>query len=147
MAVKQISPEEAQRLIEAGCPYIDVRTEREFAAGHPAGAVNIPVLLPDQSGRLSQLNQDFLSVVDAIFSKDAPVVLGCQSGMRSQRAADLLTQAGYQDVSNMQGGFGGGRDTSSGAAVVGWAAAGLPVSTQSDETNAYAALKQRGGAR
>jgi rhodanese-related sulfurtransferase len=144
MAVKQISPEEAQRLIDAGCPYIDVRTEPEFTAGHPAGAVNIPVLLPDQSGRLSQLNQDFLPVVQAIFPKGTPVVVGCQSGMRSQRAAELLAQAGYQDVSNMQGGFGGGRDASSGAAIVGWAAAGLPVSTRCDETNTYAVLKQRG---
>jgi rhodanese-related sulfurtransferase len=147
MAIKQITPEEAKRLIEAGCPYIDVRTEREFAAGHPAGAVNVPVLLPDQTGRPNQLNQDFVSVIEANFPRETPVILGCQSGMRSQRGAELLARAGYADVSNMRGGFGGGRDASTGAAVVGWAAAGLPVSTQCDETNAYDALKERGAAR
>jgi rhodanese-related sulfurtransferase len=144
MAIKQITPDEAQRLINEGIPYIDVRTEREFAAGHPAGAVNVPVLLPDQTGRPSELNQNFVSVVEANFPKSTAVVLGCQSGMRSQRAAELLEHAGYADVSNMQGGFGGGRDASSGAPVVGWAPAGLPVSSQCDETNTYAALKTRG---
>lgn len=146
MAIKQITPAEAKRLIDEGHPYVDVRTEREFAAGHPAGAVNIPVLLPDETGRLSQLNQEFVPVLAASFPKGTLIVLGCQSGRRSQRAAELLAQAGYEDVKNMRGGFGGGRDASTGESVVGWAGAGLPVSTESDETNTYTALKKRSGA-
>ena len=38
--VRQVSPEEAQALLSEGYRYVDVRSEREFAEGHPAGAFN-----------------------------------------------------------------------------------------------------------
>ncbi len=143
MAIKQIAPEEAHRLMASGCPYIDVRTEQEFSAGHPAAAVNIPVALPDPVTGRMQLNPDFIAVVEAHFPKDRPLILGCQSGMRSQRAAEMLVEAGYADVSNMQAGFGGVHDSTGRTVTPGWAAAGLPVSTERTEANSYAALKAR----
>ena len=44
MAIKEITPQQTHDILTAdpGAVYIDVRTEREFANGHPAGAVNIP---------------------------------------------------------------------------------------------------------
>ena len=55
-------------------------------------------------------NQNFLTVVEAALPKEATVVGGCQAGGRSQRAAEIMEQAGYSSVSNMMGGFGGGVD-------------------------------------
>src|SRR5262245_55793216 len=102
MAIKQITPEAAHRLMEAGTPYIDVRTEQEFANGHPQGAVNVPVVFPDPATRQMKVNDDFVSVVTAHFPAGKPLIVGCQAGGRSQRAAEMLQAAGYADVSNMQ---------------------------------------------
>ena len=143
MAIKQIAPEEAHQLMASGCPYIDVRTEGEFSAGHPAAAVNIPVALPDPASGRMQINSDFVAVVEAHFPKGRSLILGCQSGMRSQRAAEMLAQAGYDDVSNMQAGFGGVHDHTGRTVMPGWAAAGLPVSAECTAANSYAALKAR----
>lgn len=45
MNVTTVSPEEARGLMEReGYTYIDVRSIPEFEAGHPAGAVNVPLL-------------------------------------------------------------------------------------------------------
>ena len=56
MPVKDITPELAHELLTSNphAVYIDVRTEREFANGHPQGAVNIPVAFPDPArGRVA----------------------------------------------------------------------------------------------
>ena len=41
--LKRISPAEAQALVAEGWVYLDVRSEPEFAAGHPVGAHNVPL--------------------------------------------------------------------------------------------------------
>ena len=145
MAVQQTTPEEAQRLIGQGVRYIDVRTEQEFADGHPAGAVNIPVVTPDPTTGQIALNPDFLSVCEATFSKPTALIVGCQSGMRSQHAAELLVQAGYTEVTNMQGGFGGARDQTGRTVVAGWSASGLPVCRNCGPENSYAGLRGKCG--
>jgi rhodanese-related sulfurtransferase len=143
MAIRQITPDEAHRLLGLGYRYIDVRTEPEFAAGHPVEAVNIPVALPDPATGQMAVNPDFLSVVEAHFPKDAQIVVGCQSGMRSQRAAEILTQAGYATVANMQGGFGGARDQMGRTVVAGWAESGLPTCKDCGPDTSYAGLRKR----
>ena len=81
---------------------VDVRTDDEYAAGHVAGTVHIPL---DQIGsRLAELESH----------KAQPVYVICQSGARSARASKILAADGYQAV-NVQGGTGG------------WIAAGHPV--------------------
>jgi len=140
MPIEQTTPEKAQQLIGQGHRYIDVRTEEEFAQGHPATAINIPIAAPDPATGQMAINADFLSVVEAHFTKDAAIIVGCQSGMRSQRAADMLAQAGYETVVNMQGGFGGARDHT-GRMVPGWSEAGLPVCKDCGPENTYAGLR------
>ena len=142
MVIQQVTPDEAHKLLSEGYRYIDVRTEGEFANGHPATAVNIPVAVPDPATRQMVMNPDFLSVVEAHFAKDASIVVGCQAGGRSQRAAELLTQAGYSRVVNMQGGFGGARDQTGHMVVAGWKERGLPVCTDCGAENSYAALRR-----
>ncbi len=143
MTIRQITPDEAHKLLAEGHRYIDVRTEEEFASGHPATAVNIPIVVPAPTTRQMVMNPDFVEVVEAHFSRDAAIVLGCQAGGRSQRAAEVLAQAGYSHLANMQGGFGGARDQTGRIVVQGWQERGLPVCKDCGAENTYAVLRQR----
>ncbi|MGD9647063.1 MAG: FAD-dependent oxidoreductase [Pirellulales bacterium] len=69
---------------------LDVRTTKEFAAGHVPGAVNIPV--DELRERLGEV------------PRDRQVVAYCQVGMRGYLATRILKQAGY-DVRNLSGGY------------------------------------------
>jgi rhodanese-related sulfurtransferase len=147
MSVKQISPEQANEVMQGASAmvYIDVRTEPEFENGHPPGAINIPVFVKDPGSGQMMPNQDFLKVVESNVSKDQCVIAGCQMGGRSQHAGELLVKAGYPDVSNMQGGFGGARDPMGQLVVAGWLQLEFPVETKVDESNAYQNLKKSAG--
>ena len=145
MPIKEITPQEANATLTADSTvvYLDVRTEREFANGHPAGAVNIPIAFPDPA-RGMMGNPDFVSVVEKNFSKDKKIIVGCQAGPRSTAASRMLEQAGFQDISNMLGGFGGMRDQTGTVVAPGWAASGLPVSNDNGEGVSYASLSAKG---
>jgi rhodanese-related sulfurtransferase len=148
MAVQQITPPQTQEILEKDSTviYLDVRTVPEFTAGHPQKAINVPVVFFDQT-RQPVPNPDFLKVVEANIPKDAQIIVGCQAGMRSQRAADILTQAGYTNVSNMQGGFGGARDQTGRVVVPGWQESGLPVSAENGEGVSYTSLAAKAGVK
>jgi rhodanese-related sulfurtransferase len=141
MAVKEITPQQAHETLtnDPSVVYIDVRTQREFANGHPQRAVNIPVAFPDPARGMA-LNPDFVKVVKANFPNDKKIIVGCQAGPRSTTAAGLLEKAGYQDVSNMVGGFGGMRDSSGTVVAPGWASLGLPVAQDNGEGVSYDSL-------
>lgn len=146
MPVKQTTPPQAYQTLSAdpSVVYLDVRTEAEFTAGHPHGALNIPVIFFDPATRQPRPNPSFQAVVETTVAKGTVVIVGCQAGVRSQRAAELMQQAGYSDVTNMQGGFGGGQ-TPAGEVVVGWRDAGLPVSTDNGDGVSYASLAAKAG--
>lgn len=68
--------------------FIDVREPEEFAGGHVAGAVNVPLsTLMDGAAELP-------------FSKDAKLVLYCRTGNRSGIAAKILHHQGYMNAVN-----------------------------------------------
>ena len=131
MSTKNISAEEAKDILasDSTAVYIDVRTEQEFMNGHVPKSTNIPVVWPDPSTRQMKQNPDFVKTVSAQFSKDKRIIVGCQAGGRSQLAAQLLAEEGFQDVSNMQGGFGGARDAMGRVIAPGWSQLGFPVET------------------
>jgi rhodanese-related sulfurtransferase len=106
--------------------YLDVRTEGEFAAGHPADAINIPVMVAKGVGQM-QLNLEFVDVAEKVLPRDTKLVVGCLAGGRSQRACEMLEEAGFTDLTNVVGGFGGQRDASGQIVVKGWKDSGLPV--------------------
>jgi rhodanese-related sulfurtransferase len=82
---------------------VDVRTGPEFAAGHIAGALPVPLhTVPFRIGELAAL-------------KGRPVVLVCLSGHRSRVAGFFLRLAGFSEVINMDGG------------MAAWRASGLPL--------------------
>jgi rhodanese-related sulfurtransferase len=85
-----ISPEEYQAdLSNVAHQLIDVRTPEEFATGHIAGAVNVP--LQELETRLNEI------------SPAQPIVVYCRSGNRSAEAAELLNAAGYSPVYDLGG--------------------------------------------
>jgi rhodanese-related sulfurtransferase len=141
MAIREITPQQAYESLTANpdAVYIDVRTEREFANGHPAGAVNIPVAFPDPA-RGMIMNADFVKVVEANFARDKKIIVGCQAGPRSTAAAGFLQQAGYEDIASVIGGFGGMRDQMGNVIAPGWAASGLPVSQENGDEVSYQSL-------
>ncbi len=145
MPIEQVTPPEAKELLDANpdALYIDVRTQDEFAAGHAVGAINIPVAFPG-AGEQMEINPDFLSVVEAVIQKETKIVCGCQVGIRSQSAAEILEQAGYLDLTNMRGGFGGLQDATTGEVIAGWEDEGYPVESIVTEQNSYEAIKSRG---
>ena len=58
----RISPQEASEKLAEGFTYVDVRTTEEFEAGHPSGAVNVPI-----QHAATDPNADFLRVMNASF--------------------------------------------------------------------------------
>jgi rhodanese-related sulfurtransferase len=131
MDIRQTMPPEAYETLrqEPAAVYLDVRTPAEFEAGHPAGARNVPVVFLDPLTRQPRPNADFVAVVERTVPHTAKLLVGCQAGGRSQHACELLTTAGFTDVTNVRGGFGGARDASGRVVVRGWREAGLPVET------------------
>ena len=87
-----VSTNEAVRLInrEKGV-LIDVSEPNEFAAGHAAGARNVPF------GSLEGSK-------DLPGNKSLPLVLMCPTGSRAGRAAGLLRKAGHENVVAVAGG-------------------------------------------
>jgi rhodanese-related sulfurtransferase len=136
--VNRILPAEAAGLLEQGWTYLDVRSIPEFEQGHPPGAANIP-LLHYQGGRLVP-NPDFQRVVEAAFPKDARLVVGCKTAMRSRQAAAIMEAAGYSNVVEMRGGFAGERDGMGRVACRGWTEEALPVETTAAADKTYQAL-------
>ena len=136
--MKHATVHEAHQLQQQGATYVDVRSTQEFAAGHPDGAFNVPLLEPDDRGQMAE-NPDFLRVMKAVFPRDARLLVGCQAGVRSMRAAQMLESFGFSDVTNVRGGFGGGRSPM-GAIDPGWSPSGLPVESGAPAERSYETL-------
>lgn len=134
-----VSVTEAHQKQRDGYVYVDVRSTREFASGHPEGAVNVPLLEHDDSGQMAQ-NPDFVRVMKASFPPDAKLLIGCQAGMRSLKASQMLETFGFTDVTNVRGGFGGGRSPSGMGMDPGWASSNLPVEIEAPADRTYEGL-------
>jgi rhodanese-related sulfurtransferase len=98
--VKELTREEARKLIADGAQLVDVRAEHEWEAGRIAGATHLPL-------------DELVERSDEI-DKERPVVLYCRGGNRSTMAAEALAEAGYDAAKLSEG-------------IVGWEEAGLPL--------------------
>ncbi|MGH9410745.1 MAG: rhodanese-like domain-containing protein [Vicinamibacterales bacterium] len=136
VTIKHITVQQAHQQQSAGAAYLDVRSIPEFQQAHPTGAYNVPWLHLDPRTRQMRPNQDFVDVVRANFPTDAALVVGCQAGARSQQACEALINAGFDNVTNVLGGFGG-----SPQGHAGWTQAGLPIETAAPVDHEYQALQ------
>lgn len=141
MDLKRVPPPEAKRMVEEeGYRILDVRSREEFAEGHPEGAYNIPLLHKTPQGMVP--NPEFAQVVQRTFSDpDTPVLVTCQMGGRSVRAALQMKSLGFLNVVDVKGGFGGERDDAGNVLNPGWRELSLPVATEAQPGRDYAALE------
>lgn len=125
--IQRLTPVEAHHALTANASavLIDVRDPVEYGfVGHPIGSVNIPFKFAPSM----EANPDFVSLVRALAPDElTPIYLLCRSGQRSMAAAELLSNAGYQHLANIEEGFEGGIDGSRHRSTLnGWRFHGLP---------------------
>jgi rhodanese-related sulfurtransferase len=143
LAVRDLNNAELLPLLEQGISVLDVRTPAEFLQGHIPGASNVPVAVVSPQGQLG-LNPAFAPTVQACFQADSPLIIHCQSGVRSRQAGKILAQLGYSALLHLPGGFGGGRDPF-GAKIAGYIELGHPIATATERGRSYEELMERAG--
>ncbi len=102
MEIRELDPAEALQRQRAGALLVDVREAHERALGMAEDARGIA---------LGELVESPASLLDA----NAEILLICQSGKRSMRAAQALLDAGFARVASVRGG------------TTRWQAEGLPM--------------------
>jgi len=103
MAIRVLTPFEASQRLSNGAVLVDVRADHERALGMAEGARGIERTLLEAAAHMH------------LPDPGAEVLLICQSGQRSHRAAQALALQGYRNLASVEGG------TSA------WQAAGLPM--------------------
>ena len=98
--VAELTPEETLAMQQRGEEYllIDTREDREWEAGHIAGAIHIGKGVMERD------------IEKAVPDAETPLVLYCGGGFRSILAADALQRMGYTNVRSMSGGWRGWND-------------------------------------
>jgi glyoxylase-like metal-dependent hydrolase (beta-lactamase superfamily II)/rhodanese-related sulfurtransferase len=96
--------EELQR--DPALAVLDVRTPREWQAGHLRGALHLPL------NRMSQPGQ-----IERVVPRGKKLAVHCAGGYRSSIAISLLRQQGFNDIVDLAPGYDG------------WVHNGLPVTT------------------
>ena len=117
-------PEEAYSLMLAGAKLVDIRTKAELEwVGRVPGALAVewnrwPGSVP---------NPEFVAQLEALASKDVPVMFLCRSGGRSHNAAIAAAHAGFAEAYNVLQGFEGDKGPEGHRNTLGgWRLAGLP---------------------
>ena len=137
----RISPQEASEKLAEGWTYVDVRTTQEFEAGHPPGAVNVPLMHAGPGGMVP--NPDFVAAMTAAFPMGAQIVVGCKAGGRSLRAARALLGAGFTNILDQRAGWDGARDAFGQVTEPGWSRIGLPVEEGQPEGRSWDDVRKR----
>jgi rhodanese-related sulfurtransferase len=107
LGFKEVSPQEAARLINReDAAVLDVRDAQDFKQGHIVNAVSLPLV--NLEGRMAELER----------LKSKPVIVSCQNGRFSARAAATLRKHGFQQVYKLAGG------------LLAWKDAKFPLSTK-----------------
>jgi rhodanese-related sulfurtransferase len=118
--VEEVGPD-AVIAAGGGAFVLDVREPAEYALGHLPGAVNVPQA--DLATRLAEV------------PRDRPLLVVCQAGARSRRAAQFLAGRGYDRVRSVAGG------------TTAWQAAGHALEAALRTPGPGAVVAVRGGGR
>ena len=73
---------------------LDVRTEAEVSEGIIANAINIDI----------HKGQDFVDQIEAL-DKNKNYYVYCRSGMRSEKACEIMNHLGFENAYNLIGGI------------------------------------------
>lgn len=103
--VRHVDALQAEKVISTTSDIIilDVRTPKEFKAGHIKGAINIDYYADDFKEQI------------ALLDEEANYLLHCRTGHRSGKSVPIMIEAGIQNISHLDGG------------IESWKAAGLPI--------------------
>ena len=104
--LQTVSPAEAGEIIDRtpdGLLIIDVRSAEDYAQTHLPGAAHADVRADDFRDRVATLD------------RDAPYVVYCKEGNRSQDALDVMRELGFREVYEIDGG------------IIAWVEAGMPI--------------------
>lgn len=89
--IKHISVGEAKQAVSGSdAQFVDVRTPAEYKGGHAVKALNLP--LDTLENNIAQLD------------KNKPVYVICETGSRSKKGAEIMQNAGFEEVYNIKGG-------------------------------------------
>lgn len=99
--------------------WLDARTQQEYAVSHIRGA--------------HWVGYDDFTIERVPHSQDRPMVVYCSVGYRSEKIAEKLIEAGYQEVYNLYGG------------IFEWVNQGYPVYDAQGETNRVHAYNRMWG--
>ena len=115
--IHNVSPEAALNSQQSGkSTILDLREKEELdLAGTIPGAIHIP------RGMLEFAVDPGHPAYKQGITPDMSFILACASGARSALATETLHQLGFDDVSNLEGGFNA------------WKAQGLPVNPPTDQ--------------
>ena len=104
--IEELSPAEAKSEIDAGgVALVDTREPHEYEEAHIEGGRLVPPgVLPDE-------------IASVVPDQSQRVILYCRSGNRSGKAAQEMSELGYENVANVDGG------------ILAWQEQGLPVVT------------------
>ncbi|MBI3853996.1 MAG: rhodanese-like domain-containing protein [Verrucomicrobia bacterium] len=105
VSVKNLDANEAEKLLKENKKVVvlDVRTPKEFSAGHIAGATNINFFDTDFAKKLAALD------------KSQPYLVHCAVGGRSAKARELMKTQQFRTIYHLEGG------------IKAWEKAGKPV--------------------
>lgn len=90
---RELRPAEGVLLINKGAAVLDIRPSKDFGTGHVIGARNIPAAELDN--RVAELDK----------FKEQPLIVCCDAGQASQKAANLLIKRGFKAVHTLKGGI------------------------------------------
>ena len=95
VSVKNIDANEAEKLLKQNKKIVvlDVRTPKEFSAGHIAGATNINFYDADFEKKL------------VVLDKTQPYLVHCAVGGRSAKARELMKTLQFKSIYHLEGGF------------------------------------------
>ncbi len=103
--VMSVEPNQAVKLINNDAAVVDLRTAEAFSRGHIVNARNIP--FDELEASKDRLNP----------FRNKPLVVVCDAGLTSNKAANSLRNSGFASVYGLKGGMNA------------WGQAGLPVVT------------------
>jgi phage shock protein E len=90
---ESLPPVEFKQSLSTGVVLIDVRTPDEYASGFIAGAANMDFLSGGFAGSLDSLD------------KSKTYLLYCAAGARSDKAAAMMREKGFENVKTLKGGL------------------------------------------
>jgi rhodanese-related sulfurtransferase len=90
---REVAAAESVLLINKGAAVVDIRSPKDFSSGHIISAHNIPA--SELDGRVAELDK----------YKERPIIVCCDSGQSSPKAANILLKHGFKNVHALKGGL------------------------------------------